>query len=249
MEGESYHWLLSVDTSSAKTTLNLANDNMTSGFDPRSLIKTVDSSDEFSAAAGEEGLIRLRDFAVSETKTRKDEARQAQVARNEARITFIKANFPRLLKESQARALAAHPDLGKADSETNKNFLADHQKLQADKSPLLDDPSWPEKLLGDTPPEIVVPQPVAENVAPTPTPVIEWTTPKPPYPYQARTAHLTGVTEVRVTTDSSGRVNSVVVVKSAGSGVLDSNSQSWAKEKWSGPPNATYTKKLEYRLQ
>ena len=76
-----------------------------------------------------------------------------------------------------------------------------------------------------------------------------WKTPKPPYPYQARAAHLTGVSTVRITSDASGHISSVVIVKSAGSGLLDSNTQSFIKANWVGPANATYTKEVEYRLQ
>lgn len=76
-----------------------------------------------------------------------------------------------------------------------------------------------------------------------------WRTPHPPYPAQARMSHVTGTTVVRYTTDASGSISSVAIVKSAGSAILDSNTQSYVKMNWKGPPNATNTTTFEYRLQ
>ncbi len=78
---------------------------------------------------------------------------------------------------------------------------------------------------------------------------VGWKTPKPPYPAQARMSHVTGVTRVRFTTDASGGVSSVVIVKSAGSAVLDSSTQGFVKMNWKGPPNSTKEQEFEYRLQ
>ncbi len=75
-----------------------------------------------------------------------------------------------------------------------------------------------------------------------------WKTPKPPYPYQARAAHVTGITGVRITTDASGNISSVAITKSSGSGILDSNATSYIRANWKGPPNASFSKEVEYRL-
>ena len=78
---------------------------------------------------------------------------------------------------------------------------------------------------------------------------VGWRTPHPPYPAQARMSHVTGVTRVRFTTDASGSVSSVVIVKSAGSAILDSSTQGYVKMNWKGPPNSTKEQEFEYRLQ
>jgi protein TonB len=78
---------------------------------------------------------------------------------------------------------------------------------------------------------------------------VGWKTPHPPYPAQARMAHVTGSTSVRITTDASGTVTSVVITKSAGSAILDSNTQSYVKMNWKGPPNSTHDTEFVYQLQ
>lgn len=74
-------------------------------------------------------------------------------------------------------------------------------------------------------------------------------TPKPPYPYQARAARLTGTCIVRVTTDASGSVSSVVVTKSSGSGILDSSATGFIKGNWKASPNSTFSKPIDYVLK
>jgi TonB family protein len=74
-------------------------------------------------------------------------------------------------------------------------------------------------------------------------------TSKPPYPYQARAARLQGSGSVRVVFDGSGHVSSAVIEQSVGSGILDSNTISYAKANWTGPPNTTTTVPITYRLQ
>ncbi len=59
-------------------------------------------------------------------------------------------------------------------------------------------------------------------------------TPQPPYPYQARAAHLTGSGSVPVTFDGSGHASSVSVSQSVGSGILDNNTVQFAKANWTG---------------
>ncbi len=68
-----------------------------------------------------------------------------------------------------------------------------------------------------------------------------WTTPKPPYPQQARMAKLQGSGSLRISTDASGNVSSVSIGQSAGSPILDNAIQSYARNNWKGPPNASTT--------
>ena len=74
-------------------------------------------------------------------------------------------------------------------------------------------------------------------------------TPQPPYPYQARAAHITGSGSVAVTFDGSGHASSVTVSQSAGSGLLDNNTIQFAKANWTGTPNTRVTVPITYRLQ
>ncbi len=76
-----------------------------------------------------------------------------------------------------------------------------------------------------------------------------WKTPHPPYPAQARMSHVTGSTTVRFTTDASGSVSSVVIVKSAGSAILDNSTQGYVKMNWKGPPNSSHETEFVYQLQ
>lgn len=76
-----------------------------------------------------------------------------------------------------------------------------------------------------------------------------WSTQKPPYPYAARASHVQGSTVVRVTTDASGRVAEVVIVKSTGNALLDANTQTHVRSFWKGPPNATRTTEFVYQLR
>ncbi len=75
---------------------------------------------------------------------------------------------------------------------------------------------------------------------------VGWKTPHPPYPMQARMSHITGSTSVKFTTDASGSVSSVVIVKSAGSAILDNSTQSFVKMNWKGPPNSTHQTEFVY---
>ena len=77
---------------------------------------------------------------------------------------------------------------------------------------------------------------------------VGWRNPTPPYPAQARMAHLQGSSSVHFTTDASGSVSSVVIVKSAGSAILDSNTQNYVKMNWKGPPNASKTVEFVYQM-
>ena len=78
---------------------------------------------------------------------------------------------------------------------------------------------------------------------------VGWRTPKPPYPAQARMSHVQGTTTVRITTDASGNVSSVVIVKSAGSAILDNSTQGYVRNNWKGPPNSTHQTDFAYQLQ
>ncbi len=85
-------------------------------------------------------------------------------------------------------------------------------------------------------------------ISPSPT-ATEWKTPSPNYPAQARMSRVQGTTKVRVSTDATGNISSVVIVKSVGSAILDANTQGWAKMNWHGPANATRDVEFAYRLQ
>lgn len=72
---------------------------------------------------------------------------------------------------------------------------------------------------------------------------------QPPYPYQARAAHLTGSGRASATFDGSGHCINVIITQSAGSAVLDNNTVSFGKANWTGPPNQTIGVPITYRLQ
>ena len=79
--------------------------------------------------------------------------------------------------------------------------------------------------------------------------VRSWKTPKPPYPAALQSAGFQGATTVRITTDASGNIATVEIVKSAGNALLDRNTQSYVREFWKGPPNATRTTEFVYQLR
>ena len=78
--------------------------------------------------------------------------------------------------------------------------------------------------------------------------IANWSHSRPPYPAQARMAHIQGSGSVRVSTDGSGHVVSAVIVQSVGSGLLDNNTLQYAKANWSGPPNSTVVIPITYKL-
>ena len=94
---------------------------------------------------------------------------------------------------------------------------------------------------GPLPTPVPTPTPQATPVRPT-------YTPKPPYPYQARSGHVEGAGAVRVIFGESGRPSSVTVVQTTGSELLDGNTVQWAQEHWSGPPNTALTVPIRYML-
>lgn len=76
-------------------------------------------------------------------------------------------------------------------------------------------------------------------------------TPRPPYPLQARMSNAQGEVQVQVSFAAKGKVVGVVILKSSGSDVLDSNSSNYIKRYWrnlTGKP-ASHTQKLEYHLR
>ena len=75
-----------------------------------------------------------------------------------------------------------------------------------------------------------------------------WHHSRPPYPAQARMAHIEGSGSVKVTTDASGHVVSAEIVQSVGNGLLDSNTKQYALANWSGPPNSSTVVPITYRL-
>ena len=74
------------------------------------------------------------------------EQQQQQAAQKEQAAQELRRNLPRLVKESQDRALKKYPALGWSDSPLNKRFLLMYETLRAVKSERLDQPDWPEKL-------------------------------------------------------------------------------------------------------
>ena len=105
-----------------------------------------------AAAAGE----RLKKWETDEAATEAaDRARlaheqqtqqQQQAAQKEQAAQELRRNLPRLVKESQDRALKKYPALGWSDSPLNKRFLLMYETLRAVKSERLEQPDWPEKL-------------------------------------------------------------------------------------------------------
>ena len=75
-----------------------------------------------------------------------------------------------------------------------------------------------------------------------------WVTPHPPYP-RASLAKPTGATTVRITTDAMGQVSNVVILKSAGSPVLDHQTESYVRLNWHGPANSSRTTEFVYQLR
>ncbi len=79
-----------------------------------------------------------------------------------------------------------------------------------------------------------------------------WVMPHPPYPralLAARGAGVTGATTVRITTDASGQVSNVVIVKSTGNLALDSATENYVRMNWHGPPNAGRTTEFVYQIK
>ena len=83
-----------------------------------------------------------------------------------------------------------------------------------------------------------------------PIKIVHVTAVKPPYPYEARAAHLEGSGMVRVTFDETGKVASVTTEKSTGSDLLDQNSLTYVRDTWysSGQRNVTLLVPIIYRL-
>ena len=76
-----------------------------------------------------------------------------------------------------------------------------------------------------------------------------WVTPHPPYPRLRGISPGVGQTTVQVTTDASGRVSNVVIVKSTGNPVLDSHTLSYVRGNWHGPANASKTTEFVYQVR
>ena len=74
-----------------------------------------------------------------------------------------------------------------------------------------------------------------------------WRTPKPPYPPAALVSHIQGSGEVRIATDAAGNVKEVTVTRPIAP-ILDANTRSFARANWKGPPNATRTVPVIYRI-
>ena len=76
-----------------------------------------------------------------------------------------------------------------------------------------------------------------------------WRIPKPPYPYALRSQRIQGVARIKITTDSTGRVSDAVILKSTGNSSLDENTIQRVRAEWSGPPNASTVREVEYKIQ
>ncbi len=249
---ETYCWLQTVDVDGDQV-LNLANNSMTDSGDKLSIIQTGGSNDESYAALGKKQLAELWKSVAATENEREGVRKHAEAERQQRKESYIKDHFTDLVKASQVRALKIHPDLAVAGSDFNKKFVAQYTEMEAKKDPLLSDPFWPERIAGDTPPELDIPAPVpalsAASPSETPPVVAGWRTPVPPYPVQARMSHVQGTTTVRITTDASGNVSICVIVKSAGSSILDSSTQGYVIHNWKGPPNSSHDTTFDYRLQ
>ena len=75
-----------------------------------------------------------------------------------------------------------------------------------------------------------------------------WRTPRPPYPAAALASRLPGSGSVRISTDASGNVTNVVITAPINP-ILDSNTRSFARGNWKGPPNATRTVPVIYQIR
>ena len=75
-----------------------------------------------------------------------------------------------------------------------------------------------------------------------------WHTPLPPYPLIAKSARIQGSGAVRISTDSSGKVTSVVIARPINP-ILDAHTRSFALANWKGPPDSTRTVPVSYQLR
>ena len=75
-----------------------------------------------------------------------------------------------------------------------------------------------------------------------------WRTPRPPYPAAALASRIQGSGSVRISTDASGIVTNVVITAPINP-LLDSNTRSFARGNWKGPPNATRTVPVIYQIR
>lgn len=77
-----------------------------------------------------------------------------------------------------------------------------------------------------------------------------WVMPHPPYPAAVhRLMATSGLTTVRITTDATGRVSNIVIVRSAGNPSLDAHTVNYVRENWHGPANASRTTEFLYQLR
>lgn len=75
-----------------------------------------------------------------------------------------------------------------------------------------------------------------------------WKTPRPPYPAAALASRIQGSGAVQISTDGSGNVSSVVITRQINP-VLDSNTRSFARSNWKGPPNQTRSVPVIYQIR
>ncbi len=76
-----------------------------------------------------------------------------------------------------------------------------------------------------------------------------WFMPHPPYPQSMVGHSSSGATTVRIATDASGQVSSVIVTQSADNALLDSYTESYVRTHWRGPANASRVTQFVYRTR
>jgi TonB family protein len=78
--------------------------------------------------------------------------------------------------------------------------------------------------------------------------VQNWYTPKNlGYPPSAQVLHIEGNVRVRMATDASGKINSVVILQSTNS-AFDAYTRQMVPLHWKGPPNTSMEKQIVYTL-
>lgn len=77
-----------------------------------------------------------------------------------------------------------------------------------------------------------------------------WVTPHPPYPQSMLLKRSAAAsTTVHITTDASGQISSVIIVKSAGNPLLDSYTETYVRSHWRGPANASRNTEFVYQTR
>ncbi len=164
---EWYYWFVNYQVVDDAGTINLANVNLASSGNVASLVHIKQTEMDY-AATGRAKVEKLPELAALVARLREEESRKSQAEeqekktaservrevqerqlrlnQEERRAVYVRAHLPELVKQSQARAVAAHPELTKAGSALNARFVAACKKLMDAKSERLNSPDWPERL-------------------------------------------------------------------------------------------------------